>query len=62
MIDAVVDRLDLSAGECGFWWYKMPKLDHEWMNVRHIQHHVGDLASRLRRAGDDALDWVGGKS
>jgi hypothetical protein len=38
----------------------MPKLDHQLMNVRHIQHHVGQLDDRLRLVGAD-LDWAGGK-
>jgi len=58
MIDDGVDRLDLDAQECGFWWYHMPKLDHQMMNIRHIQEHAGQLAERCRAAGVD-LDWVG---
>jgi hypothetical protein len=60
MIDAGVDRLDLGSPECGFSWYKMPKLDHQMMNIRHIQHHVGQLDDRLRLVRAE-LDWVGGK-
>ena len=59
MIDAGVDRLDLDAADCGFWWYKMAKLPHQLMNVRHAQHHAAELADRLRAAGGEALDWVG---
>ena len=60
MIDAGVDRLDLDAADCGFWWYEMPKLDHQLMNIRHIQHHAAQLADRLAAAGID-IDWVGAK-
>lgn len=60
MIDAGVDRLDLEAADCGFWWYKMPKLDHQLMNIRHIQHHVGQLDDRLRLVGAE-IEWMGGK-
>ena len=61
MIDAGVDQLDLDRPECGFPWYKMPKMEHQLMNVRHIQHHVGQLADRQRLAADLDLDWIGNK-
>lgn len=56
-----VDKLDLNASECGFWWYKMSKLEHQFNNLRHIQHHAGQLADRLRNVLDLGSDWVGGK-
>ena len=28
---------------------QMPTLEHQIVNIRHIQHHAGALASRLRR-------------
>ena len=62
MIDPGVDRLDLDAAECGFPWYDMPKLDHQLMNVRHIEHHTGQLADRMRPAGGDGVGWVGRKT
>lgn len=58
MIDEGIDRLNLDAPECGFPWYDMPKLDHQIMNIRHIQEHAGQLAERLRHAGVE-MDWVG---
>ncbi|MBI3946259.1 MAG: DinB family protein [Armatimonadetes bacterium] len=58
MIDAGVDRVDLDAPESGFPWYRMPKLDHQMVNIRHIQQHVGQLAERLIPAGADP-DWIG---
>jgi hypothetical protein len=58
MVDAGVDRLDLSAPQCGFPWYQMPTLDHQILNIRHIQHHAGILGSRLRRSGI-GVNWVG---
>jgi hypothetical protein len=59
MIDAGVDRLDLSAPQCGFPWYQMPTLEHQIVNIRHIQHHAAALASRLRRSAGIAIQWVG---
>lgn len=58
MIDEGVDRLDLEAAACGFPWYDMPKLDHQMMNVRHIQQHAGQLAEICIQAGVD-VDWIG---
>ena len=57
-IDATVDRLDLDSPECGFWWYDMPKLDHQLMNIRHIQQHAGQLSELLMVSGIDT-DWIG---
>jgi hypothetical protein len=59
MIDGGVQKLDLDANECGFWWYRMPKLDHQIMNIRHVQHHAAQLAGRRLRAGLGEGDWVG---
>jgi hypothetical protein len=59
MIDAGVDALDLSAPQCGFPWYKMSTLEHQIVNIRHIQHHAAALASRLRRSAGIGINWVG---
>ncbi|HEY3281820.1 MAG TPA: DinB family protein [Armatimonadota bacterium] len=58
MIDEGVDRIDLDAQECGFPWYQMPKLDHQIVNIRHIQQHVGQMAELLMAHGVE-VDWVG---
>jgi len=60
MIDAGVDKLDLDRGDCGFRWYKMPKLDHQIMNIRHIQAHAAQLEERVRSATGIGPEWVGG--
>ena len=59
MIDAGVDRLDLDAAECGFSWYKMPKLEHQVMNIRHTQHHAAILSCRVRSLAGAGTKWVG---
>lgn len=57
-VDAKVDALDLEAQESGFSWYKnFPKLDHQLVNLRHIQEHAGQLRDRMMEAGID-MDWV----
>lgn len=59
MIDAGVDALDLSAPHCGFPWYQMPTLEHQIVNIRHIQHHAAIMSNRLRRSAGIAVNWVG---
>ena len=59
MIDLSLDATDLTARESGFWWYKMSKLEHQIVNIRHIQDHAAHLAIRLRAAGCQGVNWVG---
>jgi hypothetical protein len=40
----------------------MPKLEHQFVNLRHIQHHTGQLADRLRQAANRGVQWLGGAS
>jgi len=60
LVDGVVDDMDLLAPESGF-WYRMPKLEHQLVNLRHIQHHTAQIGLRLREAtkGELSIDWVG---
>jgi len=60
MIDEGVDRLDLDAPECGFPWYEMGKLEHQLVNIRHIQHHAAQIADRVCLRTRHAVDWIGG--
>jgi len=60
-IDATVDALDLDSPESGFWWYPIPKIEHQIMNLRHIQHHTAQLADRVRTAANVGVDWVGAR-
>jgi hypothetical protein len=58
-IDAAVDALDLDAGETGFSWYpNMSKLDHQLMNLRHLQGHVGQMSELLMANGIEST-WMG---
>jgi hypothetical protein len=59
MVDGAVDALDLQSPESGFHWYTMPKLEHQLVNLRHLQHHVAQLADRLRASADVGIKWVG---
>lgn len=60
-VDAAVDALDLAAPQCGFPWYPIPKLEHQLVNLRHIQHHAGQISERLRREVDIGVPWVGAR-
>jgi hypothetical protein len=54
-----VDALDLDSPTSGFNHYPMSKLEHQLVNLRHIQHHAAQLADRLRAHGDIGIRWVG---
>ena len=58
MIDDAVDALDLDCTESGFSWYRMSKLEHQFVNIRHIQHHAAQLIDRVRSAADVGIRWV----
>ena len=62
MVDAAVDTLDLESPQSGFHWYRMSKLEHQFVNLRHIQHHAAQLADRLRFAANIGIKWVGSSS
>lgn len=51
------DALDLASPDSGFSWYKIPKLDHQVVNIRHLGIHVGQLQELLMARGIDT-DWV----
>jgi hypothetical protein len=53
-----VAALDLEAGS-GFFWLPMNKLELQFYNVRHLQHHTGELCERLGARGAVEVDWIG---
>jgi hypothetical protein len=59
LIDDAIDRSDLDSSDSGFGWYSISKLEHQIMNIRHIQHHMAQLADRLRQHDNIAIDWRG---
>lgn len=61
IVDDAVDALDLDRTECGFSWYQMSKLEHQFVNIRHIQHHAAQLIDRVRSAADVGIAWVAGR-
>jgi DinB family protein len=61
MVDSAVDALDLYSQDSGFSWYKVPKLEHQIVNIRHIEHHTAQLADRLRASEGIGIKWVGAR-
>lgn len=43
----------------GFPWLPMNKLELQFYNLRHLQHHTGQLIERLRRETGNGVGWVG---
>ena len=58
-LDAALARLDLTARDSGISWYRMTLLELQLLTLRHLQHHAGQLADRLRQTADRGLEWVG---
>ncbi|MCB2156301.1 DinB family protein [bacterium] len=61
LVNDAIDSMDILSPESGFWWYKVPKLEHQLVNIRHIQHGAAQLADRLRLKLDVGIDWRGAK-
>lgn len=61
MVDEAVDALDLDSPDSGFSWYKVSKLEHQLINIRHLQHHTAQLTDRLRSDANIGVKWVGSR-
>jgi hypothetical protein len=59
LVDEAVDALNLNDPSSGFSWYKVSKLEHQIISIRHIQHHTAQLADRLRSSANVGIKWVG---
>ena len=46
---------------CGFWWYELNVGEFLLNNLRHTQHHAGQLTLLLRRRAGIGIDWLGTK-
>ena len=57
-IDETVDSLDLD-GDSGFYWIPLSKLELQFYNIRHLQHHTGELCERLGAEAHIDIGWVG---
>ena len=45
------------AGPSGFSRLRFTRLELHLYNIRHVQHHVGQLTAALRRSGGDVVRW-----
>ena len=59
IVDEYVDKLDLNDPDSGFYWYKVSKVEHQLVNLKHLQHGAAQLADRLRSKLDIGINWVG---
>ena len=59
-VDRQIPALDLAA-ESGFHWIPLTKLELQIYNIRHVQHHTGELCERLGPRAQVEIDWVGKK-
>jgi hypothetical protein len=60
-IDGMVADLVASTpfdAPSGFPWLSFTRGEAHLSNLRHIQHHVGQLSERLRQTMDVGTDWV----
>jgi hypothetical protein len=46
------------SGPSGFSWLPFNKLELQLYNIRHIQHHTGELYERLGARGGQDLRWI----
>ncbi|MBX2819285.1 MAG: DinB family protein [Rhodothermaceae bacterium] len=46
--------------ESGFDWYPFSRLELHLNNIRHIQHHTGQIIERLRSQGVTGIEWLSG--
>ncbi|MYH61935.1 MAG: DinB family protein [Caldilineaceae bacterium SB0675_bin_29] len=56
-VDRTVPTIDFSASS-GFHWLPFDKLELQLYNIRHLQHHVGDLSTLLQTQAGLETDWV----
>ena len=56
-VAAKVPSISFEA-ESGFSWLQFKRFEVHLYNIRHIEHHVGQLADRLRAAENVGTPWV----
>jgi hypothetical protein len=57
-VDTQVTALNLEA-ESGFPWIPFSKQELQFYNIRHMQHHTGELCERLGTLANIDIKWVG---
>lgn len=49
-------------GPSGFFWLPFTKFEIQIYNIRHIQHHAGQLIDRLREKQNIGIEWIGSRA
>lgn len=60
-IGEAINAMVIASSDSGFYWYKVSKLEHQIINIRHTQHGAAQLADRLRKIAGLGVKWVGAK-
>ncbi|MGA9120568.1 MAG: DinB family protein [Bacteroidota bacterium] len=55
-IDSLTD--EMTSKRCGFEWLDISVVESHLYNMRHVQHHAGQLHMVLRQQIDSAPRWV----
>lgn len=53
-----IAKLDLAA-ESGFGWLPFGPVERLAYNLRHLQHHAGQLSERVRQDTGNGVSWAG---
>ncbi|MBN2738978.1 MAG: hypothetical protein JXR70_18510 [Spirochaetales bacterium] len=56
-IDKKVPELDMKSPS-GFEWLPFSRLETHLYNLRHLEHHAGQMVDRLRNHGKVEVKWV----
>jgi uncharacterized damage-inducible protein DinB len=65
MLQTVASETEATlAGPSGFFWYEITRGEMHLVNIRHVQHHTGQLSAFIRRVDDrfkdrKTLRWIG---
>jgi hypothetical protein len=46
-------------GASGISWISISRFEHHLYNIRHLQHHTGQIAERCRASGGGGIPWAG---
>jgi len=55
-LENLVDDQGLEE-RCGFEWIPLSRLGLHFYNIRHLQHHTGQLTERLHSVGISGIKW-----
>ncbi len=59
-IPEIMATINLEA-ESGFDWIHLTNMELQFYNIRHLQHHIGELCERLGEQENIDIDWLGMK-